>query len=116
MIYSKCGLVEEGAVFSTSYEGEEDTIWIVTKHDSRTREVEFARFTNQSRTSLLKIAVKPKGRHNSHVEVSYTYTGITPAGNDFVDSFTEDAFYEAVTFWENSMNYFLETGDRLKMA
>ena len=116
MIYSERSLVEEGAVFSTSYEGEEDTIWIVTKHDSRTRKVEFARFTNKSRTSLLKIAVKPKGGHNSYVEVSYTYTGITPAGNDFVDSFTEDAFLEAVTFWENSMNYFLETGDRLRMA
>ena len=116
MFYSESGLVEEGAVFSTPYGGEDDTIWIVTKHDSSTREVEFARFTNNSRTSLLKVAVIPKGVHHSYVEVSYTYTSITPAGNDFVDSFTEDAFLEAVTFWENSMNYFLETGERLRMA
>jgi len=116
MIYSESGLVEEGAVFSTPYEGEKDTIWIVTKHDSSKREVEFARFTNNSRTCILKITVKPKGGHSSYVEVSYTYTGITPAGNDFVDDFTEDAFLEVVTFWEKSMNYFLETGERLRKA
>ena len=114
MIYSESGLVEEGAVFSTPYEGEEDTIWIVSKHNSDTREVEFVRFTNNSRTCLLKIAVKPKGEHDSYVEISYMYTGISSTGNDFVNEFTEDVFLEAVTFWEKSMNYFLKTGEKLK--
>lgn len=116
MIYSESGLVEEGAVFSTPYEGEEDTLWIVTKYDSKTYEVEFARFTFKSRTCLLKIGVKPKDENSSYVDISYSYTGITPSGNDFVDDFTEDAFLEAVTFWEKSMNYFLETGERLRKA
>ena len=116
MIYSESGLVEEGAVFSTPYEGEVDTVWIVTKHDSKTHEVEFTRFTHNSRTCLLKIAVKPKDKNSSYVDISYTYTSITPAGNDFIDNFTEAVFLEAVTFWEKSMNYFLETGERLKKA
>lgn len=116
MIYSESGLVEEGSVFRTRHEGEEDTIWIVTKHDSSAREVVFARFTINLRTCLLKIAVKPKGEQLSYVDISYSLTGITPAGNDFIDDFTEDAFLEAVTFWEKSMNYFLETGVRLSKA
>ncbi|MBT8356623.1 MAG: hypothetical protein HKO79_14880 [Desulfobacterales bacterium] len=116
MIYSESGLVEEGAVFSTPYEGEEDTVWIVTKHDSKTYEVEFARFTHNSRTCVLKIAVKTKDENSSYVGVSYTYTGITHEGNDFVDNFTDEAFLEAVIFWEQSMNYFLETGARLTRA
>ncbi len=114
MIYSESGLVEEGAVFSTRYDGEADTVWIVTKHDSKTYEVEFTRFTHNSRTCVLKIAVKSKDENRSYVDVSYRYTGITPAGNDFIDNFTEEAFLEAVIFWEKSMNYFLETGERLK--
>lgn len=114
MIYSESGLVEEGAVFSTSNEAEEDTIWVVVKHDSSTGEVVFVRFTNNSRTCLLKIAVTPKGEHSSFVDISYTYTGITPAGNRFIDEFTKDFFLEAVTFWEDSMNYFLETGEKLR--
>ena len=114
MIYSKSGLVEEGAVFSTPQEGEDHTVWIVTKHDPEKREVEFARFTHKSRTCVLKIAVRPKNEHSSHVDISYRYTGITPEGNAFIDGFTEKAFLEAVTFWEKSMNYYLETGNRLR--
>jgi hypothetical protein len=114
MIYSESGLIEEGAVFSTPHEGEEDTIWIVTKHDPREREVEFARFTYESRVCVLRIAVRLKENSSSHVDVSYTYTGITPAGNDFIDNFSEDAFLEAVAFWEKSMNHYLETGTRLR--
>ncbi|UCF94951.1 MAG: hypothetical protein JSW39_12630 [Desulfobacterales bacterium] len=114
MIYSESGLVEEGAVFSTPSENEEDTVWIVTKHDAKKHEVAFARFTPNSRTCVLKIAVKPIDENGSYVDVSYTYTGITPAGNDSIANLTEEAFLEAVTFWEKSMNYFLETGERLK--
>ena len=112
MIYSESGLIEEGAVFSTPHAGEADTVWIVTKHDPEKREIEFARFTPASRTCVLKIAVRAKDETSSLVDISYTYTGTTPAGNDFIDNFTEEAFREAVSFWEKSMNYFLKTGER----
>lgn len=113
MIYSSSGLVEDGAVFSTPGSGEENTVWIVTKHDPKAYRVDFARFTPHSRTCVLRITVKSKDRNSSYVDISYTYTGITPAGNDFVDRFSEETFLEAVTFWERSMNHFLETGERL---
>jgi hypothetical protein len=50
------------------------------------------------------------------VDISSTYTAISPAGNDFIDSFTEEIFLETATFWEKSMNHFLETSARLKRA
>ena len=112
MVYSKSGVVEKGAVFSTQGEGEEQTTWIVTKHDQKTHEVEFARFTPNSRTCVLMIAINSKDEVNSFVDISYTYTATTPAGNDFIDRFSEEAFLVAVTFWEKSMNHFLKTGDK----
>ena len=116
MIYSESGLVEEGAVFSTAHAGEEDTVWVVTRHDQEERKVEFTRFTHKSRTCVLRIGLNSKGESSSHVEISYTYTGIAQAGNAFIDSFTEEAFIQAVTFWERSMNHFLETGEQLRKA
>lgn len=113
MIYSESGLVEEGAVFRTPLEGEEDTVWVVTRHDQETRSVDFVRFTPGSRTCLLKISVKPRDDNSSFVHIRYMYTGITSEGNDFIDGFTEEAFVEAMNFWEKSMNYFLKTGQRL---
>lgn len=114
MIYSGSGFVEEGAVFRTAHEGEEDTVWVVTRHDTETLSVDFVRFTPGSRTCLLKISVKPRNDNSSFVHIRYVYTGITSAGNDFIDGFTEEAFVEAMKFWEKSMNYFIETGQRLK--
>ncbi|MCP4747823.1 MAG: hypothetical protein GY874_17055 [Desulfobacteraceae bacterium] len=116
MIYSESGLAENGAVFSTSSEGEEDTVWVITKHDCELWQVEFTRFTHNCRICVLKIAVTPKDQTRSYVDICYTYTGITAAGNNFIDNFTEEAFLDAVIFWEKSMNYFLETGQKLKKA
>jgi hypothetical protein len=116
MIYSESGLVEEGAVFRTPHSGEEDTVWIVTKHDAGKREVEFARFTHDSRTCVLRIAVRARAENSSSVGISYTYTATTPAGNDFIDRLTEETFRESVIFWERSMNHFLKTGKKLVRA
>lgn len=113
MIFSASGLVEEGAVFSTSNPGEDDTIWIVTRHDSAMRTVEFARFTPHSRTCFLKIAVSALGQDRSHVDVSYAYTSLSEVGSQFFDTWTEKSFQEALGFWERSMNHYLKTGKRL---
>ena len=114
MVFSESGLVEEGAVFSTPLQGEEDTVWVVTRRDSETHLVDFVRFTPGSRICVLKISVKPKNDITSYVDIQYTYTGLTPGGNDFIDGFTEEAFTEAMQFWEKSMNYYLEAGQRHK--
>ena len=114
LIYSKSGLAEEGCVFSTPYQGEKDTIWIITKHDKDNHEIEFARFTPDTRTCVLHIIVEPQKNNTSSVYITYTYTAISIEGNQFVEELTEDRFLDAVKFWEKSLNYFLETGEILK--
>jgi len=114
MIRSESGLVEEGAVFSTPGAGEPDTVWIVTRHDPASHVVEFTRFTHESRVCVLRIAVRPKDEGHALVDIAYTYTATSPAGNAFIEEgFTEAAFLGAVTFWERSMNHWLATGERL---
>ncbi|NOX33202.1 MAG: hypothetical protein GXP56_05620 [Deltaproteobacteria bacterium] len=114
LIYSETGFAEEGCVFSTAYKGEENTIWIITKHDKDNHIVEFARFTPNSRTCVLTISVKSKGNNTSNVYITYNYTSISDEGNQFIDDFTETEFLDAVKFWEKSMNCFLEKGEKLK--
>ncbi len=112
MIHSESGLAEEGSIFSTPGDGEKDTVWIISQHDQESYLIEFIRFTPDSRICVLKVAVTPKGETTSNVDISYTYTGITEKGNGWIDNFTEDTFLDAVKFWESSMNYFLETGEK----
>lgn len=117
MICSESGLVENGAVFATPGDGEADTIWVVTRHDPAHLAVEFTRFTPESRLCVLRIGLRPDGRDRSLVDIAYTYTTLSPAGDAFVErSVSEAAFLAAVTFWERSMNHWLATGERLKKA
>ncbi len=116
MIYSETGLAEPGAVFSTSSEGEQDTIWIITKHDAVKREVEFTRVTPGSRTCVLQVCIRQKDENSSFVDLTYTFTATSDAGNTFVDNYTEETFLRNVRRWEDSVNHFLATGRILKAS
>lgn len=113
MIYSASGLIEPGCVFKTSVPGEEDTVWVVSRHDRTAGVVQFTRVTPGSRTCVLDLTVKADGASRSWVNVAYEYTSTSEAGNRFLDAWTEESFKAAVTFWERSMNHFLKTGKKL---
>jgi len=63
-----------------------------------------------------KFSVRPIDGSSSYVDISYTFTNITPTGEDFIDNFTEEKFLAAVRFWGKSMTQYLETGNRLRKA
>ena len=113
MIFSGSGLAEKGAVFTTAYNGEEDTVWLITQHNKINYKVEFVRVTPGSRASILNIEVKAQDDETSNVHISYEYTATSDLGNKFIDEFTEETFLKAVKFWEESMNYYLRTGSKL---
>jgi hypothetical protein len=116
LLYSKSGLAEEGCVFLSRQEGEKDTIWMITKRDVQNREIEFVRMTPESRIARLTISVDEKEAMVSKVVITYVITSLCEKGNQFLAAFTEEKFTEAMQFWEKSMNYYLETGDKLAQS
>ena len=92
MLHSESGLAEEGAVFTTPRSGEPDTVWIITRHEPASRLVEFTRFTPGSRVCVLRVGVRPADPAGSSVDITYMYTSTSPAGNRFIDAFTERRF------------------------
>ena len=114
LLHSASGLAEEGCVFLSRQEGEKDTIWMITKRDVQNLEIEFVRATPESRIARLTIAVDEKKAQVSKVQITYVITALCEEGNQFLKTFTEDKFSEAMEFWEKSMNYYLETGKRLR--
>jgi hypothetical protein len=114
MIYSVSGFAEPGAVFSTSHTGEEETVWVVTKHDKEKMIVEFTRFTPFNRTCVLEICVEGNDENSSFVKIKYVYTGLSEDGNHFISYYDKKDFDASMKFWEDSMNHFLVTGKMLK--
>lgn len=113
IVYSQSGFAEEGCVFASRADGGEETLWLITLRDESNRKIEFTRFTPGSRVARLNIRVKEDAAHESLVDISYTFTALTEQGNDFIDGFTREKFESAMKFWEDSMNYYLRTGEKL---
>ncbi len=114
MIYSVTGFAEPGAVFSTSSPGEQDTIWIVTKHDRQNMIVEFTRFTPFNRTCVLRIRAMQLNEACSSVDIEYVYVSFSEEGNDYLRNYSKDEFDKNMKFWEDSMNHYIATGTLLK--
>ncbi len=114
LIYSESGYAEEGCVFISRQEGENDTIWVITKHNKDRGIVEFARITPGSRATKLTVSIKDEKEGKSWIEIAYTFTALNEEGNRFIEDLTEERFNEGMKFWEASMNHYLETGELLK--
>jgi len=114
LLHSESGLAEEGCVFLSRQEGEKDTIWMITRRDVTKREIEFVRATPESRIARLTITVDEKTTNVSKVRITYVITALCEEGNKFLEAFTQKNFEGAMKFWETSMNYYLETGEKLR--
>lgn len=114
LLHSESGRAEEGCVFLSRQEGEKDTIWMITRRDVENRKIEFIRATPESRIACLTIAVKEKTVNLSTVRITYVITALCEEGNQFLEAFTQENFEVGMKFWEQSMNYYLETGKKLQ--
>ena len=116
LIFSHSGVAEPGCVFISRSEGEKDTIWLITKRDDQACETDFARITPDSRAAYVTVRIEDGDKHTSRVDITYTITALTEAGNKFVENFTEENFVKDMKFWEATMNYYLETGKALSLS
>jgi hypothetical protein len=117
MIHSVSGIAEEGCVFRTRSADGTETIWMITRHDRVQKVVEFVRVTTGLSATRLTIAVEPAAGKTSLVHIRYTHTPISRDGAAFLDTgYSEEAFRKSVTWWEDSMNHWLKTGNLLRAA
>jgi hypothetical protein len=110
LIFSQSGVAEHGCVFISRADGEKNTIWLITKRDDQNYKTEFARMTPESRVGHLTVRIEDGGNHTSRVHISYTFTALNAAGNQFIENFSEENFVKDMKFWEAALNHYLKTG------
>ena len=103
-------------MYATDHEGDkEPTIWLITKRDPATYETEFVSFVPGRLVVRLSVLITPLGTDQSSVAITYVRTGISEAGNaGIADAQRTGAFEIVMTEWEDALNYYLATGQRLK--
>jgi hypothetical protein len=110
VVYAEESVSEPGAVFRTGQAEAMDAVWVVSEHDAETGRVGYLVVRPESRVTEIKITVKDGGNGTSTADVRYTHTGLTEAGNEYVESVTEEGYRQYMRHWEMAINEFLRTG------
>lgn len=113
MINSLSGFIENDCVFTTKNGDLMDTIWYVTQHDVTKKVIEFVKITPGKVIVRINIRLEPIDSCRTRSHISYQYTGLSSEQNELINSEMESSFMASMYNWEDSINYYLETGKKL---
>ncbi len=97
-VYPADGAVQKGMVFVTGADGEE-TLWLVLRHEPDLGAVEYARITPGNRVAVVRVRCEEIDAGSTRVTVSYEYTGLSEAGNAYVQSMNEASYRAFIDSW-----------------
>ena len=111
LVVSSSGVAERDCVFITPDESGK-IIWYVTRHEPERWFVEILKILPGVTACRLEIQLSDNGG-GCFADVSYSYTSMSAAGDEFVAAFTSERYQKFMQAWERAMNHFLKTGSLL---
>ena len=114
MVYTDSGIAELDCVFKTSFpdDGPEDT-WVVSRYEPP-KCIEFVRI-NALRSIRYCIELVQQENGNTLAEWKQIITGLNSDGDNFVGGLRDEAYHGKMRALQNMINYYLETGNMLKV-
>lgn len=119
IVYSETGELERNMVFKTyGFKGGKTTyIWMVSYLNFEETEVVYTVSSkNRIWTIHVNCQVMETDPTKTAVEVTYTYVGLNNKGNKQNRKALKAKYQYALKDWEESLNYYLETGEKLKVT
>ncbi|MDW7674815.1 MAG: hypothetical protein SCK28_09785 [Bacillota bacterium] len=114
MIFSQSDYAEDNCIFKTDFPQDiEPETWIVSQYELN-KTIQFIRF-NSSIVIRHNIFLVDNKNCTTEAIIEQTITGLNEKGNKYVDDFTDEAYFEEVFMLEKMLNYYLETGEMLKV-
>lgn len=113
LVVSESGVAEPDCAFVTAAEPA-DAIWYVTRHEPESGFVEMLKISPGVTACRLSIQLTAT-RGGTDADVTYSHTSLGPAGDEFVDGFTEAYYQRFMRDWEARLNYYLTTGEALRL-
>jgi hypothetical protein len=113
-VWSESGVAEPDSVFVTPAD-DGDAVWFITRHLPDLGRVEMLKITPGVTACKLVIQLTASDE-GTDAEVTYSHTSLGPAGDSFVDDFTEEYYRRFMQDWESRLNHYLCTGEMLRSA
>jgi hypothetical protein len=90
----------------------EDAVWVVTHHAPDQGHLELLKLIPGVVVGKIVIRLEAIAEGTS-ADVSYTYTALSPHGEAAIDGFTQEHFDRFMQAWEEELNHYLLTGEKL---
>jgi hypothetical protein len=111
-VYSASGVAERDCIFVMPGEPVE-AVWVVTRYKPHSFQIEFVKVTPGFTVGRIEIGLWQNAEGGSDAEITYSYTALSREGETFVNNFTAAHYQHFMREWENELNHFLKTGERL---
>jgi len=112
LVISSSGVAEPGCLFVTAA-GPQEAIWIMTVHDPEHHHLEIVKVIPGIVVGQIVVRLEGDGADRSRAHISYTFTALGPDGDRVVREFTQEHFDKFMQTWEDELNHFVTTGERL---
>ena len=112
LVLSNSGVAEADCVFVTPGSPSK-AIWVITHYDPEGFRLEMIKVVPNHTVSKLEIALTPDGTDGTTAEVAYAYTSLGPEGDAFLDELTEEWYQGFMEEWENALNHYLSTREKI---
>ncbi len=110
-VFTSSGVAEADCVFTTPADPQ-PAVWYITRHEPAAGCVEMVKITPQVTACRLIIQLAPAAG-GCTAQVTYAHTSLGPAGDAFVDAFTEEHYGRFMRDWEDRLNHYLRHGSCL---
>lgn len=117
LVYSRSGLAEENAVFTTDFPGEGSTVWVTAHHDPVARRVSYIRVTPGIKVLRMDLQVDEAPEGHSLWRIAYTMTALAEVGNDLIEHLSATNGGELAAragLLGRMLNHFLKTDRMLR--
>ena len=106
-VYPADGAAELHGVFLTHNHAAQPTIWAIVGFEAEHFRISYLRAAPESHVAFIAVECAEDGPGRTAATVSYTFTGLSAAGNEYVARFTPEHYHEWIQQWEAAINRYL---------
>ena len=94
---------EQGMVFRTASEDTE-AVWVVAEFDQRAHRVVYYRTEPGRLVARVEVSCQEVDQQRTRAMVTYSYVGLSDAGNAHIDEWSESAYASKMAHWQEAIN------------
>lgn len=112
LLYSRSGLAEKGAVFTTGFRPEGPSIWTVSRYEPP-RAIEFVVVFPGSHVMTIEIVLEPAAAEQTGLTWTCTLTSLVES-NAFVEAADQESFDRRQASYDRALEHYCRTGQMLR--